>query len=183
MADILQYEFNERCYMSCALLVSNTIYFDTIDSTHRNANLVHYFRYFMIFIVGFMPLHILLFQNYFTNKDNFVSKNFKLRYLFFLLYLPVLLLFLFASDWGRWINITYTFSILLYMYLLINKQITNNLEKSKKKFFLINKNKLLTAVVFVIFCFGWSPKTSITGDIGSIPIYRIIYKTIKLLMN
>ena len=69
------------------------------------------------------------------------------------------------------------------MYLLINKQITNNLEISKKKFFLINKNKLLTAVVFVIFCFGWSPKTSITGDIGSIPIYRIIYKTIKLLMN
>ena len=169
--------------MSCDLLVRNTIYFHTFESTHRNVEMVHYVRYFLIFLVGFMPLHILLFQNNFSKKDNFLSINFRLHNLFFFLYLPVLLLFLFGSDWGRWINITYTFSILFYLYLLINKQITNNLEISGKNFFLVNKNKLLTAIVFVIFCFGWNPKTSPTGDIGSFPIYRVPYKAIKLINN
>ena len=181
MTEYLKSNFNENCYMSCELLISNTIYFDTIEVVHANTKPIHYFRYFMIFIVGFMPLHILLFQNNFIKKDNFLSINFSLRKLFFLLYLPVLLLFLFGSDWGRWINITYTFSILFYIYLLSDKQITNNLEISGNFFFLINKNKLLTAFVFVIFCFGWNPKTSPTGDIGSFPIYRVPYKTIKLL--
>jgi len=183
MIEYLKTNFNENCYMSCNLLVSNTIYFHTFESTHRNVDMVHYVRYFLIFLVGFMPLHILLFQNNFSKKDNFLSINFRLHNLFFFLYLPVLLLFLFGSDWGRWINITYTFSILFYLYLLINKQITNNLEISGKNFFLVNKNKLLTAIVFVIFCFGWNPKTSPTGDIGSFPIYRVPYKAIKLINN
>ena len=183
MSEYLKINFNENCYMSCDLLIRNTIYFDTFEVVHRNTNIVHYFRYLMIFLIGFMPLHILLFQNNFRKKDNFLSLNFRPHNLFFLLYLPVIVLFLFGSDWGRWINITYTFSILFYLYLLIEKQITNNLEISGKNFFLVNKNKLLIGIIFVIFCFGWNPKTSITGDIGSFPIYRVPYKAINLINN
>jgi hypothetical protein len=34
---------------------------------------------------------------------------------------------------------------------------------------------------FVIYCFGWNPKTVITGDVASFPGYRIPYKVFKLL--
>merc|ERR1711966_193207 len=104
---------------------SSTIHFDTLW-IHDKATFVNYFRYIMIFIVGFLPLNILIFKNDFKEKNNFITKNFRLGTLFFLLYSPSLLLFMFGYDWGRWINITYTFSILLYFYLLNNSLITNN---------------------------------------------------------
>ncbi|MDB2341885.1 hypothetical protein N9V33_03945, partial [Candidatus Pelagibacter bacterium] len=118
-------EFGEKCYMSAVMLTSSTIHFDTLW-IHDKATFVNYFRYIMIFIVGFLPLNILIFKNEFKEKNNFITKNFRLGTLFFLLYSPSLLLFMFGYDWGRWINITYTFSILLYFYLLKNLLITNN---------------------------------------------------------
>ena len=106
-------EFDEQCYMSAAMLTSSTIHFDTLW-IHTNANFEHYFRYILIFLIGFLPLNVLIIKNNFKNKNNFITKNFKLHTLFFLLYTPSLLLFMYGYDWGRWINITYTFSILLY---------------------------------------------------------------------
>lgn len=182
MCSFLKSEFNEVCYMSADMLISSTIYFDTLW-IHQNANLEHYVRYLLIFLIGFLPLNILISNNDFLKKKNFLSKTFSLRTLFFILYSPSLLLFMFGYDWGRWINITYSFSILFYFYLIKNEIISNNLNLKNFIWNKILKRKILTSFLLVIFAFSWNPKTVITGDIASFPIYRIPYKMFKIMNN
>ena len=169
--------------MSAELLIKNTIYFDTLHVVHGNASIEHYIRYFLIFIIGFLPLNFLILQNSFTKKSNFISKNFKLHVIFFLLYSPSILLFIFGYDWGRWINITYTFSILLYFYLLKNKLITNEVSIQFSFLYKIISKKKYLIPIFLIFAFGWHPKTVITGDVGTNPIYKIVYNSTKIIFN
>ena len=45
----------------------------------------------------------------------------------------------------------------------------------------INKRYILI-ILFIVFAFSWNPKTALSGDIGSFPIYRIPYKSIKMLL-
>ena len=178
MCNFLNEEFNEKCYMSASMLVTSTIHFDTLW-IHDNANFTHYLRYILIFLIGFFPLNFLISQNDFIKKNNFITKNFKLRTLFFLLYSPALLLFIYGYDWGRWINITYTFSILLYFYLLKNSIIENNLNIKSSTFNKIINNKSMITFIFIVFTFFWSPKTVITGDIATNIGYKIVYNTSK----
>ena len=182
MCRFLKNEFNEVCYMSANLLITSTIYFDTLW-VHKNATFEHYFRYIMIFIIGFMPIHILIFKNKFLKIDNFIFKYFNPTSLFFTLYSPLILLFIFGYDWGRWISILYTFTVLLYFYLIKNSYIANNLITKNKIFEFLNKKKIITGFLFVIFAFSWNPKTVITGDIASFPGYRIPYKFFKIINN
>ena len=60
-------------------------------------------------------------------------------------------------------------------FLMIDmKKIKNNyISKMKKGYFIF---------LFIIFCFGWNPKTVITGDVASFPGYRIPYKAMKILI-
>jgi len=183
MCNYLVNEFSEKCYMSASLLMSNTIYFDTFDVVHGNASFKHYFRYFMIFFIGFFPLNVLIFQNSFNQNSNFLDNNLKLRTVFLILYTPSILLFIFGYDWGRWINITYTFSILLYFYLLKNEFITNKILINNKLIEKIISRKKYLIPVFFIFAFGWNPKTVITGDIGTNTLYKIIYNSSKKIFN
>ena len=183
MCNFLIIEFGEECYMSANMLVSSTIYFDTFSWIHQNANFEHYLRYIIIFIIGFMPLNILILKNNFIKKNNFITKNFKLNILFLCLYSPSLLLFAYGYDWGRWINITYTFSILLYFYFLKNSIISNNLNIKNKIWNKVIRKKILISFIFVMFAFSWNPKTVITGDVASFPGYRIPYKIFKILKN
>ena len=183
MCSYLEFEFGEKCYMSADLFMKNTIYFSTFDVVHQNANLEHYIRYILIFLIGFFPLNLLVFQNKFLKKKNFITNNFKLNILFSLLYLPIILLFIYGYDWGRWIHITYSFSVLFYIYLFKNSIISNNLKIKNHLWKRIFKNKILVLVIFSIFAFSWNPKTVITGDIGSFPIYRIPYKAFKIIDN
>ena len=181
MCEFLENNFSEKCYMSANLLIKNTIYFSTIEVVHSNANFSHYLRYILIFLIGFMPLNLLILKNKFLYKKNFLSKNFNLYSLFFALYFPAILLFIFGYDWGRWINITYTFSILLYLFLLKDSHITNNVPINKKAIKILEKRKIFLVFAFILFAFGWSPKTAITGDISSFPGYRIPIKFFKLI--
>ena len=178
MCNFLSNEFGEQCYMSASMLITSTIHFDTLW-VHDKAEFSHYLRYLLIFLIGFFPLNFLASQNNFIKKDNFITKNFKLNTLFFLLYSPALLLFAYGYDWGRWINITYTFSILFYMYLLKNSLIENNLKIKNTIWKKIIKNKFMIAFIFIIFAFFWNPKTVITGDIATNTGYKIIYNTSK----
>ena len=182
MCSFLENNFGERCYMSASMLISSTIHFDTLW-VHDNAQFVHYLRYILIFLIGFAPLHILVSKSNFVEKDNFITKNFRPRSLFFILYIPAILLFIYGYDWGRWINITYTFSILFYVYLLKNSIIESEFEI---KNLIINKiinNKTLILFIFLIFAFFWNPKTVITGDISTNTGYKIIYNTSKKIFN
>ena len=182
MCDYLQKEFAERCYMSANLLIKYTIYFDSLGIHNDAYFFPHYFRYILIFLVGFLPLHLLLIKNKFIKNDNFITKNFNPIFLFFFLYLPILLLFAFGGDWGRWIHIAYTLSILLYFYLLKNFIITNDFYDNFLSQFLLNKKKLLI-FLFFIFAFYWSPKTLLIGDISTNTLYKIVYKSSKLIFN
>ena len=84
-------------------------------------------------------------------------------------------------DWGRWVNISYTFTVLFYFYLFKNNLLEVNLDKIAKKISFFDKNKLLLILCFILYTFGWNPKTVITGDVASFPGYRIPYKSVKML--
>ena len=180
MCDTLINTFDEQCYMSAILLIKNTVYFDTFY-IHQNANLINYLRYLGIFVIGFLPLHYLIYKSEFIFKNNFITKNFNLNTLFILLYLPSIILFTFGWDWGRWINILYTYSFLLYIFLYKNNYIKFNNKNSNKLVILLNQKKYLLIVFFTVFAFGWHPKATLSEDIGSLPGYRIPYKAIKFI--
>ena len=97
---------------------------------------------------------------------------------------PIPVLFAMGFDWGRWVNIHYFF-IFCSLYFLLKKGNYNlNIhvsEKFKKIFYI--KNKVILVFVFIIFCFGWNPKTLFKGDIASIPGYRVPYNLIKSINN
>ena len=85
-------------------------------------------------------------------------------------------------DWGRWVNICYVHTIILFIYLYKN----NLLNISNQKLEFINMkfiSKKIFVILFIIYCFGWNPKTLLTGDVGSFPGYRIPYKTIKIILE
>ena len=168
--------------MSAQMLITSTIHFDTLW-IHNNANFEHYLRYILIFLIGFFPLNFIVSKSNFIKRDNFIAKNFQLRTLFFILYSPAILLFIYGYDWGRWINITYTFSILFYVFLIKNSIIEHNLKIENSTFKKILKKKYLVACIFILFAFSWNPKTVITGDIAGNTGYKIIYNTSKKIFN
>ncbi len=125
-------------------------------------------RYIMIFLIGFFPLIFLILNSKF-NVD-FKIKNNKILLFFFVLVLtPSLFFFVIAQDWGRWINISYTLSICTYIFCIKSKLIDVEIKNVNLQIF---KNKIILTLLFIIFSFGWSPKTLINEDVGSIPIYR-----------
>ena len=51
----------------------------------------------------------------------------------------------------------------------------------KKKNYIYLKNKKIFIIFIIIFCFGWNPKTVITGDVASKPGYEIPRKALKII--
>lgn len=175
MALFLKDNFNENCYMSCALLLSKSSIYDQFQSNFGLYNFEIILRYFLIILIGFGPLFILIKFSQFKKLNNKI---------FLLLILPpIFVIFMMMSDWGRVVNIFYTFSIISFLYLYKKKLLTidNRIEKifftkllNKKKFFIF---------FFIIFCFGWNPKTSLTGDIGTNPLWKIPYNASKRVLG
>ena len=152
MCKYLELEFSERCYGSADLLIKNTIYFDTFF-IHKKTQFTDYLRYIIIFLVGFFPLYLCISKNQFTNQENFITKNFKPINLFLIIYAPILLLFIFGHDWGRWIHIQYSLSILLYFYLIKNNIISNNFNYKILTEFLSKKKKIINFDFFYLCIF------------------------------
>ena len=181
MVEFLTNNFNEKCYMSCALLKSKSTIFQQFQVNFSKYSFEVFLRYFLIIIIGFGPLFILLFYSKLKDKNLIFFKNFNNLLIPFLFILsPVLVLFAMGYDWGRWVNISYVFSIISYVYLYKKRKIfisENKIQNNK-----LNKvSKKIFVLFFVIYCFGWNPKTVITGDVASFPGYRIPYKVFKLL--
>ena len=183
MALVLKNEFNQSCYMSCALLAGKSTIIQQFEGNFGKYSLEVFIRYFLIIFIGFYPLNVLIKNSYLKNKYLIFSYFFKnLLKLFWTFLLPVTLLFAMGYDWGRWVNITYVFLALIYFKLLIDSQIEINFRNLEQT--LLHKIKGKTYVIFfIIFCFGWNPKTVITGDVASFPGYRIPYKVFKILNN
>ncbi len=184
MANFLKQNFNESCYMSCELLKSKSGIYSQFQGNFNSYSFEALFRYFLIILIGFGPLIILLKNSYLVNKDLIFFKHF--NYLLkpiSILYSPVIFLFAMGLDWGRWVNISYVFGIILYIYLYQQKLILidENLYKTKTYNFL-NKKKIFI-FIFIIFCFSWNPKTVISGDIATNPLWKIPYNASKIIFG
>ena len=171
MAIFLKENFNENCYMSCALLLSKSSIYDQFKANFSLFNFEIFFRYFLIILIGFGPLFILI------KFSQFKRLNYKI--FLSLVIPPIFILFMMMSDWGRIVNIFYTFSIISFLYLYKKKFLIIN-DKILENFFIkVLSKKHVFTIFFIIFCFGWNPKTSLTGDIATNPLWKIPYNASK----
>ena len=175
--------FGERCYMS--LLYLDTSIKENFDSLFRDIKIQHIFRYSLVYLIGFFPL-IYLSRNL-KKKITFKISIFnKISVFYYIIICSIFVPVLYAMglDWGRWVNIHYFF-IFCSIYFLIKKgnYILNSNSSEKFKKILYIKNKVILVSLFIIFCFGWNPKTLFKGDIASIPGYRVPYNLIKNINN
>ena len=183
MANVLKNEFSQNCYMSCDLLRSKSSLLQQFQGNFGKYSVEVFVRYILIILVGFYPLLVLLDNSSLKNNDLFIFKYFlKPIYPTLISLMPVFLLFAMGYDWGRWVNISYVFLIIFYFYLYNKKIIILDYHKLKNNF-LSKISKKLFITLFILYCFGWNPKTVITGDIASFPGYRIPYKVFKILSN
>ena len=60
MAIFLKENFNENCYMSCALLLSKSSIYDQFQANFNLFNFEIFLRYFLIILIGFGPLFLLI---------------------------------------------------------------------------------------------------------------------------
>ena len=183
MANSLKENFAEDCYMSCSMLLSKS----SIISQFRGSYALYtlhpeiLLRYFLIILIGFGPIFLLSFNSKLKMKLLFFEHFTSLFYPILIILSPVLILFAAMTDWGRIVNISYTFTVLFYFYLFKNNLLEVNLDKITRRISFFNNKKFLPILCFIIYAFGWSPQTGMTGDVSSIPGYRIPYKSIKML--
>ena len=182
MANSLLENFNEKCYMSCELLKSKSSIYQQFEGNLGRYSFEILFRYFLIFTIGFGPLFILLLNSK-SKYEIFFFKIFKnLFFPFLILLSPIILLFAMGYDWGRWVNISYFFSITTFIYMSKNKMLFVSYNFLKKNVFKNINNKVFIFLI-IFYCFGWNPKTVMTGDVASFPGYRIPYKVLKITLK
>ena len=181
LANSLKENFGEDCYMSCGMLLSRSTIISQFVQNSESFTLEIFIRYPLIILIGFGPIFLLSLHSKLKTEVLFFKYFNNLFYPILLLLTPVLFLFAMGGDWGRWVNISYTFTVLFYFYLLQNNLLEINLEKIAKKISFIQNKKSLVAVCFVLYAFGWTPQTNLRGDVSSFPGYRMPYKTVKIL--
>lgn len=69
------------------------------------------------------------------------------------------------------------------LFFLKNQVISNKVEFSNLLLKKIFNTKFLIIVFFYIFAFFWNPKTVITGDIATNSLYKIVYKSTKIIFK
>jgi len=177
MRDLLMSNFGERCYLSCEILLRKSSIKSQFDGVISLLTPTILIRYFLVIIISFLPLLILFNNSQHKTKIKFLGTQKYFLWLILLL-IPVLILFASGTDWGRWVNISYTFSLFLYLYLIKNNFIISNDKILFFDNFYKNKKKLFI-ILFIIFAFMWNPKTSMRGDIASNSLYKIVYNSSK----
>ena len=184
MVSFLKQNYNETCYMSCALLKSKSSIYSQFQGNLNSYSFEVFLRYFLIILIGFGPLLLLLKNSSLINKNLFFFGNFdNLLKPILIIYFPVIFLFAMGVDWGRWVNISYVFGIILFIYLYQKKQIKIREQIYIGKFYgFLNKKKIFI-FIFIIFCFGWNPKTVMTGDVATNPLWKIPYNASKVVFG
>ena len=182
MRDFLKKEFGESCYMSCGFvgLQSANSFSELFKMFLEKFKFTYALRYLIIIIVGFFPLCLLTVFSTINSQNQvlIISKFRNLLPPFLLAFLPSTILYLVMYDWARIVHISYTFSLLTFLYLIKENYIeisnqktqTNYISKMSKKFFI---------VVFFLFAFSWNPKVVMLDDVASKPIYATPYKFYK----
>ena len=184
MCQSLMINFKENCGMSLSMLKSKSSIIQQFTDVMPLYKIEYFIRYIFILFIGFLPLFILSCNSNFANTKIKVINYFKSFFSVLILLLCLVPIFFAAMlDWGRVTNIVYTISVLLYFFLLKNKYIYTVQSKiySSISNFLNNKNYYY--FIFFLYCFCWNIKTTFSEKIGSFPIYRILTKSIKILIN
>lgn len=184
MCQSLMINFKENCGMSLSMLKSKSSIIQQFTDVMPLYKIEYFIRYIFILFIGFLPLFILSCNSNFANTKIKVTNYFKSFFSVLILLLCLVPIFFAAMlDWGRVTNIVYTISVLLYFFLLKNKYIYTVQSKiySSISNFLNNKNYYY--FIFFLYCFCWNIKTTFSEKIGSFPIYRILTKSIKILIN
>lgn len=177
MCNILNLNYNTNCGLG-AFVLDRTLK----DNISELGSLTFFdiLRAIWIFIIGSIGLLILFF---YTSKAHIfqskVLKKIKLKHIFMLVFLPTLVPFFIAVDWGRWFNLSYTMTILFYFFCYKSHII--KIDEFKNPIFLsyIEKKNLWVCIFLFVFCLSWNPKAIYKDDTGSIPLYRAITKSIK----
>ena len=188
MADSLMNVFNERCYMSCYLVVGNDItsFSDMVNyiwGAHSNVPII-LMRYFLVILIGFFPIFFLSFHSSFKNDIFFTRIKLRNIFLFLLAcYIPIIPLFVVGGDWGRWIGMMITFTTIFYFYLYQNDFISVDHSSITRKLLFFKNKKKLVIFIFIIFAFGWNQKTTNVEDVASKPGYKIPYNTVKRIVG
>ena len=182
MRDFLKKEFGESCYMSCGFVgqQSANSFSELFTLLFKKFEFIYAIRYLIIILVGFFPLYLLSIFSKVTYKNQvlFISKFKNLFFPFLLAFLPSTVLYLVMYDWGRIVHISYTFSLLTFLYLIKENFIEFSNQKIKENY--ISKvSKKIFIIMFFLFAFGWNPKVVISDDVASKPIYTTPYKFYK----
>ena len=141
---------------------------------------IYALRYLIIILIGFFPLYLLsTYSNINHKKQILIISKFKnLFFPFLLAFLPSTVLYLVMYDWARVVHISYSFSLLTFLYLI--KENFIELSKQNVQLNYISKlSKKIFILVFFLFAFSWNPKVVMPDDVASKPIYATPYKFYK----
>ena len=186
MRNFLKIEFGEACYMSCGFVGQQTAnsFSELYKMFLEKFKLTHALRYLIIILVGFFPLYLLsTYSKVNSKKKLLITSKFKnLFFPFLLAFLPSTVLYLIMYDWARVVHISYTFSLLTFLYLLKKNFIVLTNQKIQINY-ISTVSKRFFILIFIIFSFSWNPKVVMPDDVASKPVYAIPYKFYKLFIK
>tara|TARA_Y100000389_G_scaffold157982_1_gene159267 strand:- start:1097 stop:2293 length:1197 start_codon:yes stop_codon:yes gene_type:complete len=159
-------------------LLTTNVYFDgwIHGWMHEKASIINYFRYFVFLIISLLPFYIFSINSKIIKTNLYLFNNFKyFHHIIIILFFFPISLYLYALDWGRWVNI---FITLTYITMIFFRSVNLTKHKNLKIFDKIN-NFYLT-ILFFIYCLSWNPKILLWDDTGSFPALRLVIKVIKL---
>ena len=182
MRDFLNNEFGEICYMSCDFVgqQSSNSFSELYQTFLVKFKFIYALRYLIIILIGFFPLYLLsTYSNINHKKQILIISKFKnLFFPFLLAFLPSTVLYLVMYDWARVVHISYSFSLLTFLFLIKE----NFIEFSKQNVqlnYISKLSKKIFVLVFFLFAFSWNPKVVMPDDVASKPIYATPYKFYK----
>ena len=182
MRDFLNNEFGEICYMSCDFVgqQSSNSFSELYQTFLVKFKFTYALRYLIIILIGFFPLYLLSTYSKINHKKQIliISKFKNLFFPFLLAFLPSTVLYLVMYDWARVVHISYSFSLLTFLYLIKE----NFIELSKQNVqsnYISKLSKKIFILVFFLFAFSWNPKVVMPDDVASKPIYATPYKFYK----
>jgi len=144
---------------------------DSYLSENWVKDLVYIRSYSLYFLLGFLPLSILHLNS--TLEVSIFQKKFNSFILLILPFIITLPIYYLALDWGRWLNISYMSSLIIFIFLINNNFIKlKNYKSFSNNIYL---KRVLISLVFVIYCFGWTVPICCNPEIKG-----GLYRTVKL---
>lgn len=165
---------NEPCFGAMNFL--DYSFKDQIYYGLSRLKIAHLIRYLFIFVICFSPFLFIFYDQ---------KNRAKIFYGYIVCVIPTFIFLYISFDWGRYLNILYTFSVLTLIFLLKIKRVQikktrlfifiNELIKDKRKIYFLY-------TYFFLYLFAWYPKVILTDDIGSLPYLRILDRIIDYLL-